>query len=255
MLRSTYMHEKLKKRWLSRRIIKRLAKEYPFDMVMRVSHETIYRYIYVLSRGSLKTTLIKALRRRGKYRRSQKRGHIVEMRGKIADILSIEERPGKVADRIILGHWEGNLIVGKHKLTAISTLVERTTQYTIVVPLKAKDPESVRKAYAKEPGGLPIQIAKTLTYDQGKEMNGHKQFTTDTAIQVCFAHPGSPWARCTNENTNGLTSRYFLKGIDFSTVSIPQLKRVQRELNDRHYAVLNYKKPDEVLSQLIALKV
>jgi len=138
------------------------------------------------------------------------------MCGKIADMLSIEERPDKVADRIILGHWEGNLIVGKHKLAAISTLVERTTQYTIVVPLKAKDPESVCKGCAKEPGGLPVQIAKTLTYDQGKEMSGHKQFTTDTGIQVCFAHPGSPWERCTNENTNGRTSQYFLKGIDLA---------------------------------------
>jgi len=124
-----------------------------------------------------------------------------------------------------------------------------------LVPLKAKDAESVRKAYAKELGGLPTEIAKTLTYDQGKEMSGHKQFTIDTGIQVYFAHPGCPWERGTNENTNGLTSQYFPKGTDFSTVSVRQLKRVQRELNDRPRAVLNYKKPDEVINQLVALKV
>jgi len=188
----TYVHEKLKKRWSPRQIVKRMEEEYRFDMAMRVSHETIYRYIYVLPRGSLKTTLIKALRQERKYRRTQKRGNIVEMCGKIADMLSIEERPVEVADRTIPGHWEGDLIIGKHKQTAIGTLVERTTRYTILVPLKAKDAESVRKAYAKELGGLPTEIAKTLTYDQGKEMSGHKQFTVDTGIQVYFAHLGCP---------------------------------------------------------------
>jgi len=250
-----YVHEKLKKRWSPRQIVKRLEEEYRFDMAMRVSHETIYQYIYVLPRGSLKTMLIKALRQERKYRRIQKRGNIVEMRGKIADILSIEERPVEVADRTVPGHWEGDLIVGKNKRTAIGTLVERTTRYTILVPLSAKDAESVRKAYAKELGRLPTEIAKTLTYDQGKEMSGHKQFTIDTSIQVYFAHPGSPWERGTNENTDGLIRQYFPKGTDFSIVSVRQLKRVQRELNDRPRAVLNYKKPDEVINQLVALKV
>jgi len=250
-----YVHKKPKKRWSPRQIVKRLEEEYPFDMTMRVSHETIYQYIYVLPRGSLKTMLIKGLRQERKYRRTQKRGNIVEMRGKIADMLSIEERPAEVADRTIPGHWEGDLIIGKHKQSAVGTLVERTTRYTIIVPLKAKDAESVRKAYAKELGRLPKEIAKTLTYDQGKEMSGHKQFTIDTGIQVYFAHPGSPWERGTNENTNGLIRQYFPKGTDFSTVSVRQLKRVQRELNDRPRAVLNYKKPDEVINQLVALKV
>jgi len=198
---------------------------------------------------------IKGLRRERKYRRIQKRGNIVETRGKIADMLSIEERPVEVADRTIPGHWEGDLIIGKHKQSAVGTLVERTTRYTIIVPLKAKDAESVRKAYAKELGRLPKEIAKTLTYDQGKEMSGHKQFTIDTGIQVYFAHPGSPWERGTNENTNGLIRQYFPKGTDFSTVSVRQLTRVQPELNGRSRAVLNYKKPDEVINQLVALKV
>ncbi len=153
------------------------------------------------------------------------------MRGKIADMLSIEERPVEVADRTIPDHWEGDLIIGKQKKSAIGTLGQRSTRYTILVPLSAKDAQSVRKAYAKELGGLPTEIAKTLTYDQGKKRAG------------------------TNENTNDFIRQYFPKGTDFSTVSVRELKRVQRELNDRPRAMLNYKKPDEVINQLVALKV
>jgi IS30 family transposase len=170
-------------------------------------------------------------------------------------MISIEERPAEVADRSVPGHWEGDLIMGRYKQTALGTVVERTTRYTILVPLKTKDAGSVRKAYAKELGSLPKEIAKTLTYDQGKEMSEHKQFTIDTGIQVYFAHPGSPWERGTNENTNGLIRQYFPKGTDFGTVSRQEVKRVQRELNDRPRAVLHYQKPDEVINQLVALKV
>jgi len=209
----------------------------------------------VLPRGTLKATLIKALRQEHKYRRKRKQGDHEENRGKIANMLSIEERPKEVEDRTIPGHWEGDLIVGKYRKTALGTLVERTTRYTILVPLKAKDAESVREAYTKELGTLPKEIAKTLTYDQGKEMSEHLQFTIDTGIQVYFAHPGSPWERGTNENTNGLIRQYFPKGTDFSTVSTREIKRVQRQLNDRPRAVLQFRKPDEVINQLVALKV
>jgi transposase, IS30 family len=251
-----YVIQKLRKRWSPREIVKRIQEEYPFDMTMRISHEAIYRYIYVLPRGSLKQTLIKALRQERAYRRKQKRGNIEEARGKIADMLSIEERPAEVTDRTVPGHWEGDLIMGKYKRTALGTLVERTTRYTILVPLgKNKDAASVRKAYTRELGALPKEITKTLTYDQGKEMSEHKQFTIDTNIQVYFAHPGSPWERGTNENTNGLIRQYFPKGTEFDKVSVRQIKRVQRELNDRPRAVLHYKKPDEVINQLVALKV
>jgi len=225
-------------------------------MTMRISHETIYRYIYVLPRGSLKKALIKALRQERACRRKQKRGNGEETRGKIADMLSIEERPAEVADRSVPGHWEGDLIMGKYKRTALGTLVERTTRYTVLVPLgKNKDAVSVRKAYAQELGNLPKEIVKTLTYDQGKEMSEHKRFTIDTGIQVHFAHPGSPWERGTNENTNGLIRQYFPKGTEFDKVSVQEIKRVQRELNDRPRAVLHCKKPDEVINQLVALKV
>jgi transposase, IS30 family len=251
-----YVVEKLKKRWSPREIVKRIQEEYPNDMTMRISHEAIYRYIYVLPRGSLKQSLIKALRQERAYRRKQKRGNVEETRGKIADMLSIEERPAEVADRTIPGHWEGDLIMGKYKRTALGTLVERTTRYTILVPLgKNKDAVSVRKAYTRELGVLPKEIAKTLTYDQGKEMSEHRQFTIDTGIQVYFAHPGSPWERGTNENTNGLIRQYFPKGTEFDKVSAKEIKRAQRQLNDRPRAVLHYKKPDEVINQLVALKV
>jgi len=251
-----YVVEKLKKRWSPREIVKRLQEEYPDNMGMRISHEAIYRYIYVLPRGSLKAILVKALRQERKYRRKQKCGNVEETRGKIADMLSIEERPAEVADRTIPGHWEGDLILGKYQRTALGTMVERTTRYTILVPLgKNKDAVSVRRAYTRELGRLPKEIAKSLTYDQGKEMSEHQQFTIDTGIQVCFAHPGSPWERGTNENTNGLIRQYFPKGTEFDKVSAREIKRVQRELNDRPRAVLHYKKPDEVINQLVALKV
>jgi len=251
-----YVIEKLRKRWSPREIVTRIQEEYPLDMAMRISHEAIYRYIYVLPRGSLKLALIKDLRQERAYRRKQKRGNIEETRGKIADMLSIEERPAEVADRSVPGHWEGDLIMGRYKRTALGTLVERTTRYTILVPLgKNKDAASVRKAYARELGVLPKEIAKTLTYDQGKEMSEHKQFTIDTGIQVYFAHPGSPWERGTNENTNGLIRQYFPKGTEFDKVSRREIKRAQRELNDRPRAVLHYKKPDEVINRLVALKV
>ena len=216
----------------------------------------VLRQMNVPSRGELKRALIQALRQERKYRRKKgKRGYSEETRGRIADMLSIEERPAEVAHRIIPGHWEGDLIMGKNKRTAMGTLVERTARYTILVPLKTKDAQSVRKAYAKELTLLPKQIAKTLTYDQGKEMSEHRQFTIDTGIQVYFAHPGSPWERGTNENTNGLVRQYFPKGTDFSKVLARRIKQVQRELNDRPRAVLHYKKPDEVINQLVALKV
>jgi IS30 family transposase len=250
-----YIIEKLRKRWSPREIVKRLQEEYPDDRTMRISHEAIYRYIYVLPRGSLKTTLIKALRQERVYRRKRKPTNHEESRGTIAEMLSIEERPREVADRTVPGHWEGDLILGKQKRTALGTLVERTTRYTILVPLNAKDATSVRKAYAKELRSLPREITKTLTYDQGKEMSGHKQFTLDTGIAVYFAHPGSPWERGTNENTNGLIRQYFPKGTEFDKVSVREIKRVQRELNDRPRAVLQWQKPTEVINHLVALKV
>lgn len=248
----------LRRHWSPREIVKRMKREYPCDEDMRISHEAIYQYIYVLPRGSLKQTLIKALRQERTYRRTKRgrKGTAEEIRGKIADMLSIEERPREVAGRTIPGHWEGDLILGKYKRSAMGTLVERTTRYTLLVPLgKDKDAISVRKAYARTLRSIPKELAKTLTYDQGKEMSEHKAFTIATGIQVYFAHPASPWERGTNENTNGLIRQYFPKGTEFDKVSTREIKRVQRQLNGRPRAVLNYLKPDEVFNELVALKV
>lgn len=252
-----YVLGKLLRHWSPREIVLRLEKEYPGTMAMRISHEAIYQYIYVLPRGELKHTLVKALRQERKHRRQQygRKGTPEETRGKIADMLSIEERPREVRDRTVPGHWEGDLIMGRYKRTALGTLVERTTRTTLLVPLREKDAASVRRAYAHELRTLPRELTRTLTCDQGKEMSEHRQFTIDTGIQVYFAHPGSPWERGTNENTNGLIRQYFPKGTDFSKVSRREIKRVQRELNDRPRAVLDYLKPDEVFNKLVALKV
>jgi IS30 family transposase len=229
----TYVLQRLKQQWSPRAISERLKVEYPLDMEMRISHEAIYRYIYVLPRGELKRTLIQALRQEHAYRRTHKTGKPAETRGKIADMLSIEERPAEVEDRIVPGHWEGDLILGKNKQSALGTLVERTTRYTILVPLgNKKDAGSVREAFAEAFSSLPTELKKTLTYDQGKEMSEHQHFTIDTGIEVYFAHPSSPWERGTNENTNGLIRQYFPKGTDFTKISIKTIKLVQRKLND-----------------------
>ncbi len=251
-----YILEKLQEGWSPEEISKRVKIEYAWDMAMQVSHEAIYRYIYVLPRGELKQTLVKALRQERKYRRTQKGGKTEENRGKIANMLSIEERPAEVADRSVPGHWEGDLILGKYKRSALGTLVERTTRYTILVPLgNQKDAVSVREAYAEAFKTVPDELRKTLTYDRGKEMSEHIQFTIDTGMQVFFAHPGSPWERGTNKNNNGLIRQYFPKGTDFTQVSEEEIKKVQRKLNNRPRKALNFYKPDEVFNKLVALKV
>lgn len=255
---SLYVHEGLRKHWSPNEIVRRMNMEYPQDTSMRISHEAIYQYIYVLPRGALKKELISLLRQERKRRRVKngRKGKPEETRGKIADMLSIEERPQEVADRIIPGHWEGDLIVGKYNRSAIATLVERVTRYTLLIPLGGKrDATTVRKAMAKAIRTLPKELKKTLTYDQGKEMAEHKQFVISTGMTVYFAHPASPWERGTNENTNGLIRQYFPKGTEFDKVPTKEIKRVQRELNDRPRAVLNYYKPDEVFNNLVALKV
>lgn len=250
-----YVESRLSECWSPAQIAERIKTEYPSDMTMRISPETLYQYVYVLPRGSLKKTLIKGLRQERKYRRTRKKvgTKILETRGKIADMLSIEERPSEVIDRIIPGHWEGDLIIGKYKQSAIGTIVERTTRYTIIVPLKEKDAVSVRKAFAKEIRTLPKELTKTLTYDQGKEMSDHKRFTLSTGMQVYFAHPASPWERGTNENTNGLLRQYFPKGTDFRSVTVRELKRVQRSLNGRPRKTLKYATPQEAFNQIVAL--
>lgn len=244
-----YIHEKLKLKWSPTQIAKELEKDYPLDMNMRIAPETIYTYLYVLPRGSLKKELLACLRQNRKRRHKQSRG--VKMERKIEDMLSIEERPKEVEDRIIPGHWEGDLIMGKNNRSALGSLVERTTRTTILVPLKSKRADEVARAFAKETKKLPQQMKLTLTYDQGREMAEHKLFTKLTGIKVYFAHPRSPWERGTNENTNGLIRQFFPKGTDFHKVSRKKIKRVQHLLNGRPRKALGFQKPYEVFKQLI----
>lgn len=239
----------LTKNWSPEQIAKRLIVLYPDDMSMRISHETIYSYIYVLPRGTFKRRLISYLRRNHQYRRKKKINR--RKRGGIQDYLSIEERPQEAADRTIPGHWEGDLLVGKHNCSAVGTLVERTTRMTFIVKLRNQDALTIRKTFGEEFRNLPKGLKRTLTYDQGGEMSQHKLFTKETKITVYFAHPHSPWERGTNENTNALLRQYFPKGTDFSKISRTRLKEVQDELNDRPRKTLGWYTPHEKFNELL----
>jgi IS30 family transposase len=239
----------LAKNWSPEQIAKRLVILYPDDMKMRVSHETIYSYIYVQPRGTFKRRLTSYLRRSHKYRRTNNKNR--KRPGGIQDYLSIEERPKEVANRTIPGHWEGDLMIGRRNASAIGTLVERVTRMTFIVKLRNQDAMTIRKAFAEEFRNLPKGLKRTLTYDQGGEMAQHKLFSKETKINVYFAHPHSPWERGTNENTNSLLRQYFPKGTDFSKISRTRLKEVQDELNDRPRKTLNWHTPHEQFAGLL----
>jgi len=244
-----FVLEKLALRWSPRQISVSLQRQFPDNKAMQLSHEAIYLYIYVHSKKELKNLLISELRQKRKYRGNVRRG--TDKRTTIQDPIRIDERPEEVKGRLIPGHWEGDLIMGKERASAIGTLVERTTRTIIIVPLKARDATTVRKAFEKEFKSIPAQMKKTMTYDNGTEMAQHKLFTKHTKIQVYFTHPYSPWERPTNENSNGLIRDYFPAGIDFSTISKARLKEVQNQLNERPRHVLDYRTPKEVFQQII----
>lgn len=244
-----YVFEKLRKKWSPIQIAETLKKQYPTDTTMRIAHETIYTYLYVLPRGELKKELLACLRQNRKHRHAQRRGILASR--KREGLLSIEERPAEVSERTIPGHWEGDLIVGKYNKSALGTLVERTTRTTLLIPVKSKRAEDVAQAFAREVKKLPNQMKVTMTYDQGREMAEHKLFTNITGVKVYFAHPRSPWERGTNENTNGLIRQYFPKGTDFTKVSRKEVKRVQSQLNGRPRKALQFRTPFEVFEELV----
>jgi len=244
-----YVYRKLRKKWSPTQIAETLKMDYPMDMTMRISPESIYTYLFVLPKGALKKELLSCLRQNRKHRRKQRRG--VEAKRNLEDMLSIEERPKEVESRTIPGHWEGDLIVGKNNRSALGTLVERTTRTVILVPVKDRTADTVAKAFAKEVKKLPKTMKLTMTYDQGREMAQHKLFTKITGVKVYFAHPRSPWERGTNENTNGLIRQYFPKGTEFNKVSRYEVKRAQDQLNGRPRKTLGYHTPYEVFNKLI----
>jgi len=242
----------LRLKWSPEQIAERLKSEYPERKDMRIAPETIYSYLYVHPKQKLRKELLACLRRQRKVRKKRKKvDDYVEKRGKIPNMVSIDDRPQEVDDRVIPGHWEGDLILGIRQTSAIGTLTERTTRVTILTPIKSNDAETVRKAFAREMNKIPTELRQSLTYDQGREMKQHELFSKKTKVKVYFAHKSSPWERGTNENTNGLIRQYFPRGTDFNNVSRRELKKVQAELNDRPRKCLGFKKPIEVFNKLL----
>ena len=238
--------------WSPEQIAKRLKVLYPEDMNMHVSHETIYAYLYVHPRGSLKRRMIANLRRKHINRRIKDKER--NKSAPIQDYISIDERPQEVSERKIAGHWEGDIVMGALNKSAVGTLVERKTRLTLLVKLIKKDAASVCRAFTDKFNALPSKIKKSLTYDHGCEMAQHKKFTEDTQIKVYFAHPHSPWERGTSENTNMLIRDFFPKGTDFSRITDIELQKVQELLNDRPRKVLNFYTPNEVFTKIVALE-
>lgn len=244
-----YVYAKLREEWSPEEIAHRIRLEYPEDATMRVSHETIYQHLYCLPKGELKRELMRGLRKNRKRRLSRSALHY--RRQRIPDLVSIHERPSEARSRAVPGHWEGDLIVGKNRASAIGSLVERTTRLTLIVPLNAKDAETVRKAFAEAFKRIPRGFKRSLAYDRGSEMSEHKLFTEYTRINVYFADPQSPWQRGTNENTNGLIRQYFPKGTDFRAVSRSALQRAEERLNSRPRKALGFYTPAEKFYQLV----
>jgi IS30 family transposase len=240
--------EKLKLRWSPVQISKYLSITYKEDPQMQISHESIYTYVYILGRGSLKKELHSYLRQKKSVRNYYKRK---THHRSFEDMISIEERPASIAMRTVPGHWEGDLIIGKDQKSAIGSIVERTTRFLILVPLNGRDAETVRKAFSRELKQLPSQVRLSLTYDRGSEMSQHKLFTKATKMKVYFAHPHSPWERGTNENTNMLIRDFFPKGTDFNQVPRYKIKKVQAMLNGRPRKVLNWENPANAFNSIL----
>jgi len=244
--------EKLSLNWSPEQISGWLKWQHPDDTEMQISHETIYRSLFIQARGVLKKELISHLRTRRVMRRAKKGSTRDQGRGQILDAVSIRERPAEVEDRAVPGHWEGDLIAGSNN-THIATLVERQSRFTMLVKVKGKDTQSVVKALSKQVQRLPAELRKSLTWDRGFEMAAHKQFTIATDVQVYFCDPSSPWQRGTNENTNRLLRQYFPKGTNLSGYSQADLNRTALELNQRPRKTLAFHCPAEVLNDNVAL--
>jgi Transposase and inactivated derivatives, IS30 family len=244
--------DKLRLQWSPEQIAGWLKHTYPYDESCQVSHEAIYRSLFIQARGALKKQLLQHLRRTRGMRRSRHHTQKTDIHGKIVDAVSISERPASIEDRAVPGHWEGDLLFGSRN-SQITTLVERQTRYVMLVKTDGKDTETVVNALIKNARKLPQELYKSLTWDRGKEMAGHKRFTLATDIKVYFCDPQNPWQRGTNENTNGLLRQYFPKGIDVSTYSQAKLNAVARRLNERPRKTLNFQTPAQMFSQSVAL--
>jgi IS30 family transposase len=242
---------KLKRLWSPKQIAGWLKRHYPEDGNAQVSHETIYRSLFIQARGALKKELLGHLRSRRAMRRSRHKTLKGEGLGQITDTVSIRERPASVEDRAVPGHWEGDLIFGS-KNSQIATLVERHTRYVLLAKVDSKDTETVINALIKQAHKLPRELYKSLTWDRGHEMADHQRFSLSTDIEVYFCDPHSPWQRGSNENTNGLLRQYFPKGTDLSAHSQAKLSAVARQLNERPRETLEFESPAERFSACVA---
>ncbi len=242
---------KLERKWSPQQIAGWLKRRHPDDETARVSHETIYRSLFIQTRGVLKKELLAHLRATRAIRRSRHASLKRDGLGKIKDAISIRERPATVEDRAIPGHWEGDLIAGSRN-SYIATLVERRTRYVMLAKVKNKDTSGVVAAITKQVQHLPRELRRSLTWDRGKELADHKRLTLATDLDVYFCDPHSPWQRGTNENTNRLLRQYFPKGTDLAVHSQAQLNAVARELNERPRKTLNYHSPAEKFEVCVA---
>jgi len=242
---------KLQKSWSPQQIAGWLKHTYPNDQERTVSHETIYKTLYIQARGALKKELMKCLRSNRIMRRSRHASLKKQGLGGIVDAVSIRERPPSVKDRAIPGHWEGDLIEGSNN-TFIATLVERHSRYVMLVKVKDNRTATVINALIKQSTKLPKELYKSLTWDRGSEMAGHKAFTVATEVDVFFCDPQSPWQRGSNENTNRLLREYFPKGTDLSIHSQAHLNKVARQLNERPRKTLNYRTPADRFNECVA---
>jgi IS30 family transposase len=243
---------KLRVNWSPEQIAGWLKREHPRDESKHVSHETIYRSLFIQARGVLKKELLQYLRSERTMRKPIHVGQLGDGRGKIPHAISISERPAAVEDRAVPGHWEGDLICGSNN-SYVATLVERHTRYVMLVKLENKNTESVVAALIKQAKKLPSELYKSLTWDRGSEMTDHQRFTLATDIKVYFCDPQSPWQRGSNENTNRLLRQYFPKGTDLSIHSQSKLNAVARQLNERPRKTLDFETPVERFNACVAL--
>ncbi len=243
--------EKLQLQWAPRQIAGWLKRMHPGNEALQVSHETIYKTLFIQARGALKKELVQHLRKTRVMRRSRHHTQKTDDHGRITNAVSIRERPAEAEDRAVPGHWEGDLLFGSNN-SQIATLVERHTRYVMLVRVKSKDTKTVINALIKHAHKLPRELYKSLTWDRGKEMADHQRFTLATDIKVYFCDPQHPWQRGSNENTNGLLRQYFPKGMDLSNVHQNRLNAVARRLNERPRETLQFYSPAEKLAECVA---